>query len=101
VEKTCEKPVPEENLEDFDDEYDEDDEEIEESPTPKAENSPKTQQIDTEEIKRIQETISSLHDNGVFRLELLNNFQQINKNLTIITGILLELTGYGKENTGN
>jgi CHASE3 domain sensor protein len=84
---------------------DEDDEELEED-FEQEEETPKVQKqetketpkkVDDAEIKQIQDTISSLHDNGVFRLELLNNLQQINNNMRVIAGVLLEISGYGKQ----
>lgn len=49
-----------------------------------------------EEQDKLSETIKSLHDNGVYRLELLSSLAEINKTLTVIAGVLLELSGKGR-----
>lgn len=93
---------PEETPEEFPEE--EEEEEIEEEipkETPKVQIPqkvmPQREVISEEpkdETKQLQETIMSLHDNGLFRLELLNNLSQINRNLTIVAGVLLEISGH-------
>lgn len=75
------KPIEEEIEEEYNEEID-GDEEVEE--TPKTVKKPVEEKID------LTEQIRNLHDNGIFRLELLNVLHQINNNLRIVAGVLAD-----------
>lgn len=85
-------PVQEEDVKDPEenDEFEEEIEEEEEKPVvvQKKKLVPK-QQIDPTQIS---DQIRDLQDNGIYRLQKLGVLHQINQNLKVIAGILVDLT---------
>lgn len=97
--KVAEKPVPTPTpapIEAEEEEFDE--EETEEVEMPKAQEispvKPQKQVADTgkEEIRARQEEIMLLQDNGIFRVQMLNQLNEINKALVVIAGVLVDLS---------
>jgi hypothetical protein len=89
--KPKEKPIEEEIEEEYNEEID-GDEELE---TPKPGNvpeivrKPKAVPQETEEVS-LADQIRNLHDEGIFRLELLGVLHQINTNLRVVAGVLAD-----------
>lgn len=98
--KPVKKAVPQET-----EEYDEEDlDEDEEMPEQEQKPAVKPQKQATEPIKeemsaedKIAMEIEMLQNNGRFRAELLHQLQGINRALTVIAGVLVDLDGNGKE----
>jgi hypothetical protein len=97
------KPIPIE-----DDDYDIEDEiqetkeairnpKIQEKPIEKKIN-PQNQEIEKEVVdsQKIIMQIESLQNNGIFRLELLGQLEEIKRALTVIAGVLVDSFGDGK-----
>jgi hypothetical protein len=55
------------------------------------------QEKEISEEQRIAMEIEMLQNNGRFRIELLHQLQEINKALVVIAGVLVDLSGKGKE----
>lgn len=88
--------VPSDNNEDEDfEENDFEDEQEQEKPVKVAEKTEK-KQVTEEKLKMIDNKISMLQDNGIFRFELLAELKEIRTALTIIAGSLVGLTENGK-----
>lgn len=47
------------------------------------------------EIKAIQQQIEGLQNNGVFRIELLSQLEEIRKALTVMANVLIDISGDG------
>lgn len=88
VEKTAPKkeeiPAPIEE----EDEFVEEDEEM---PTEEKKQSVKPQEQATEGRKEAQQ-IMLLQDNGIYRVQMLNQLQEINKALVVIASVLADLS---------
>lgn len=88
VTKQKAKPIEEEIEEEYNEEID-GDEEIEETPKPQAKPIQKTVPQETQEVS-LADQIRNLHDEGIYRLELLGVLHQINTNLRVIAGVLAD-----------
>lgn len=74
------------------DEQEEEEEEVEETPVAKKKIVSKKKDPETDPSELADE-INSLHDNGIYRLQKLSVLHQINNNLKIIAGVLVDLSG--------
>lgn len=94
-----EKPVKQEipapiEEEEIDEGIDEEESEDEEIPAKQEKTSVKPSNKVSDAEKNAQQ-IMFLQDNGIFRVELLNNLQEISKALVVIAGVLVDLSGDG------
>lgn len=95
------KQIPQKEVEkeeDFDEDFDEEEEK------PKKEEKPPVKAVkevseasETSKQQNILMDIARLQDNGVFRIELLHQLNEMNRALTVIAGVLVEISGNGKE----
>jgi len=88
-------PVPA-PIEAEEEEFDEEEEMDEEMPKAKEISPVKPQkqvaQAQIDEVRKRQEEIMLLQDNGIYRVQLLNQLQEINKALVVIAGVLVDLS---------
>lgn len=89
IKKAKADPVQEEEVE----EEIEDEEEVEETPVVKTKAVPKKKETSETDPSELADEINSLHDNGIYRLQKLSVLHQINNNLKIIAGVLVDLSG--------
>ena len=98
--KPVKKAVVPQETEELDEDLDEDEEmpEQEEKPAVKPQKQA-TEQVkeETSTEQQIAIEIEMLQNNGRFRAELLHQLQGINRALTVIAGVLVDLNGDGKE----
>ena len=88
------KTDDEEMEEEYNEEQDNDEEQELEVPKPQGmkptlRKVPKEVPQETEEVS-LADQIRNLHDEGIYRLELLNVLHQINNNLRIVAGVLAD-----------
>jgi len=97
------KETPQEEEEYLEDEDEEDNEEEQEEqvvevkrPSVKPKR-PEIKQEETDHVSQVQMEIELLQNNGRFRVELLHRLDEINRALTIVAGVLVQLAENGAE----
>lgn len=97
VEEEVPVPIPVEDEEELDEDEFEEDPKVEERPIAKTVNpTNKEDQKDqsvTIDPKQIMEQIEALQNNGVYRMELLGQLDEIKRALVVIAGVLVDLNG--------
>jgi hypothetical protein len=99
------KETPQEEEEYSEDEEDNEEEEdnqeveqvVEEKRPSVKPKRPEIKQEETDHVSQVQMEIELLQNNGRFRVELLHRLDEINRALTIVAGVLVQLAENGAE----